>query len=122
MQFRVYHSATLVAQFSLSQGTGINGCVIGRSRGEAWPLCDSSCGDFITSREMAARFWQVSASAAYSRSLKKPRKPVRAGANLSNGFKLIWAVQPCVEKYFCFHPTQITGLFVAIPPRQRGVS
>jgi hypothetical protein len=47
MQFSVYHSATLVAQSSLSQGAGINGCVIGQSRGEAWPLCDISCGDFV---------------------------------------------------------------------------
>jgi hypothetical protein len=59
---------------------------------------------------------------AHRRDLKEPRKPLRDGAILSNGFKLIWAVQPYVEKYFCFPPTQITGLFVAIPPRQRGVS
>ena len=59
---------------------------------------------------------------AYSRELKKPRKPVRDGANLSNGFKLIWAVQSHWQKYSYFLPTQITGLFVAIPPRERGVS
>jgi len=70
---------------------------------------------------MTARFWRDPAN-SHLLNLNDPRKPVRAGANLSNGINLIWAVQPYAEKYFCFHPTQITGLFVANPPRQRGVS
>jgi hypothetical protein len=59
---------------------------------------------------------------ALSRELKQLQKPLRDQAIFSNGFKLIWAVQSYTEKYFCFLPTQITGLFGAIPPRERGVS
>jgi hypothetical protein len=34
---------------------------------------------------------------------------------------VIWGyVQPHLQKFFCFRPTQITGLFAAIPSHPKG--
>jgi hypothetical protein len=41
---------------------------------------------------------------------------LRAQANFSCYFNLICPVQSSREKYFCFHPTQITGLLCASRP------
>jgi hypothetical protein len=71
-----------------------------------------------TGRKMTARLLAGFSKPAHSREFKEPQKPVRDQAIFSNGFKLIWAVQPYAEKYFCFLPTQITGLFVAIHPER----
>ena len=68
---------------------------------------------------MTARFWRDPAN-SHLLNLNDPRKPVRAGANLSNGINLIWAVQPYAEKYFCFHPTQIISSSHAVPSRNEG--
>jgi hypothetical protein len=33
-----------------------------------------------------------------------------------------WPVQPFLQKYFCFRPTQISSLIRTVPSRKRGVA
>src|SRR6266480_7770024 len=33
-----------------------------------------------------------------------------------------WLVQPLLQKYFCFRPTQISSLIRAVPSQKRGVA
>ncbi|WP_225120473.1 hypothetical protein [Bradyrhizobium sp. BRP22] len=45
-----------------------------------------------------------------------------AGGNLSNDFKLIWPVQPCLEKHSTFAVGQISDLTPRVSRRMRGGS
>jgi hypothetical protein len=33
-----------------------------------------------------------------------------------------WLVQPLLQKYFCFRPTQITSISITVPSQERGVA
>jgi hypothetical protein len=45
---------------------------------------------------------------------------LRAERDLPKQFKMILPVQPLPQKYFCFRPSQITGVFSAVPPHHEG--
>jgi len=47
---------------------------------------------------------------------------LRAESKFSCAFKLIWAVQTSLQKYFCFSQTQISSLIRAVPSQERGVA
>jgi len=49
-------------------------------------------------------------------------KPLRVKSNLLNGFKLIWVVQPSLQRYIASLSPQISGYFHASRPGKRGGS
>jgi hypothetical protein len=45
---------------------------------------------------------------------------LRTGGDLLNNFRLIWVIQPPLQRYIAFHRPQISGYFRAVSTRQEG--